>query len=327
MNDKTLNNFKLGIFVLAGLLFLIVLLYMIGKNRNMFGFNYVIKARFENVQGLKIGNNVRFAGIDIGTVSNISMINDTIMEVEMSIDNKVKNIIRTNAIASIGTDGLVGNKVVNIISLKKSAPLAENNDILNTKKPVDTDEMLRTFYKTNNDISIIAQQLKITMTKINDSNKLWEVINNKDFANNLKSSANQIKNASTHFNELTTQANNIVKEVNDGKGTLGLIIKDTAFSKSISNSMKSINNIAIKANELSVQLKEIMEEINRDIKNGDGIANKILKDSQIVIKINNSLTNIENGTNSFNQNMEALKHNFLFRGYFKKLEKQNAKKQ
>lgn len=327
MNDKTLNNFKLGIFVLAGLLFLIVLLYMIGKNRNMFGFNYVIKARFENVQGLKTGNNVRFAGIDIGTVSNISMINDTIMEVEMSIDNEVKNIIRKNAIASIGTDGLVGNKVVNIISLKKSAPLAENNDILNTKKPVDTDEMLRTFYKTNNDISIIAQQLKITMTKINDSNKLWEVINNKDFANNLKSSANQIKNASTHFNELTTQANNIVKEVNEGKGTLGLIIKDTTFSKSISNNMKSINNLALKANELSVQLKEIMEEINHDIKNGDGIANKILKDSQIVIKINNSLNNIENGTNGFNQNMEALKHNFLFRGYFKKLEKQNAKKQ
>jgi phospholipid/cholesterol/gamma-HCH transport system substrate-binding protein len=165
------------------------------------------------------------------------------------------------------------------------------------------------------------------MAKINDSNKLWEVINNKDFANNLKSSANQIKNASSHLNELTTQANNIVKEVNEGKGTLGLILKDTAFSKSISNSMKSINNIAIKANELSVQLKEIMEEINHDIKNGDGIANKILKDSQIVNKINNALTNIENGTNGFNQNMEALKHNFLFRGYFKKLEKQNAKKQ
>jgi phospholipid/cholesterol/gamma-HCH transport system substrate-binding protein len=237
------------------------------------------------------------------------------------------NIIRTNAIASIGTDGLVGNKVVNIISLKRSAPLAENNDILNTKKPVDTDEMLRTFYKTNNDISIIAQQLKITMTKINDSNKLWEVINNKDFANNLKSSANQINTASKQINELTTQANNIIKEINEGKGTLGLIIKDTAFSKSISNSMKSINNIAIKANELSVQIKEIMEEINHDIKNGDGIANKILKDSQIVIKINNSLSNIENGTNSFNQNMEALKHSFLFRGYFRKLEKQNAKKQ
>lgn len=327
MNDKTLNNFKLGIFVIAGLLFLVVLLYMIGKNRNMFGFNYVIKARFENVQGLKTGNNVRFAGIDIGTVSNISMINDSIMEVEMSIDNKVKNIIRTNAIASIGTDGLVGNKVVNIISLKKSAPLAGNNDILSTKKPVDTDEMLRTFYKTNNDISTIAQQLKTTMTKLNDSNKLWEVINNKDFANNIKSSAYQIKIASNHINELTTQANKIINEINEGKGTLGLIFKDTAFSNSISNSMKSINNFTNKANELSVELKEIMEEVNHDIKNGDGIANKILKDSQIVIKINNSLTNIENGTNGFNQNMEALKHNFLFRGYFRKLGKQNAKKQ
>lgn len=327
MRDKIINNVKLGIFVVAGLIFLIILLYMIGKNRNMFGFNYVIKARFENVQGLKTGNNVRFAGIDIGTVSNISMINDTIMEVEMSIDNKVKNIIRKNAIVSIGTDGLVGNKVVNIISLKKSAPLAENNDILNTKKTVDTDEMLRTFYKTNNDISIIAQQLKITMKKLNDSNQLWEVINNKNFASNIKSSAYQIKYASAHIDELTKQANIIVKEINEGKGTLGLIIKDTAFSKSILNSVKSINNLSTKANDLSLQLKDLIEEINHDIKNGDGIANKILKDSQIVIKINNSLNNIENGTNGFNQNMEALKHNFLFRGYFKKLEKQNAKKQ
>ena len=116
MINRTLNNIKLGVFVLSGLLFLILLLYMIGKNKNLFGSNYTIKARFENIQGLKPGNNVRFAGIDVGTVDKINIINDTVIEVEMLINNKIKNIIKKNALVSIGTDGLVGNKVVNIIS-------------------------------------------------------------------------------------------------------------------------------------------------------------------------------------------------------------------
>jgi phospholipid/cholesterol/gamma-HCH transport system substrate-binding protein len=83
---QTSNNIKLGVFVLAGLLFLILLLYMIGRNRNLFGRNYVLKARFENVQGLIPGNNVRFAGIQAGTVKKIQILNDTMIEVTMFID-------------------------------------------------------------------------------------------------------------------------------------------------------------------------------------------------------------------------------------------------
>lgn len=321
MKETTLNNFKLGIFVLAGLSFLIALLYMIGKNRNLFGFNYVIKARFENVQGLKVGNNVRFAGIDIGTVNNILLINDTVMEVEMSIDKKAKNIIRKNAIVSIGTDGLVGNKVVNIISIKKPAPFIENNETLSTKKPVDTDEMLRTLNKTNNDINIITQQLKTTMSRINDSIKLWDVLKNERFAKDLKNSAHQISIATTHFNEVSVNAKEIINDINNGKGALGIIIKDTAFSHGLTNTIKSIQKIGLKADSLSIKLNNTLSEIDNNITNGKGLANAILKDSQIVIKINNALYNIEKGTDGFNQNMEALKHNILFRGYFKKMEK------
>jgi ABC-type transport system involved in resistance to organic solvents, periplasmic component len=65
MAKRAINNVKLGAFVLSGLFLLILLLYMIGKNRNMFGSNFILKARFENVQGLKSGNNVRYAGIDV----------------------------------------------------------------------------------------------------------------------------------------------------------------------------------------------------------------------------------------------------------------------
>src|SRR5574339_214522 len=111
MAKQMVNNIKLGVFVMAGLLFLILLLYMIGKNKNLFGSNFILKARFENVQGLQTGNNVRYAGIESGTVKKITILNDTVVEVVMVIDDKMKSIIRKNAIVSIGTDGFVGNKV------------------------------------------------------------------------------------------------------------------------------------------------------------------------------------------------------------------------
>ena len=101
MAKKLISDVKLGVFVLAGLLFLVILLYMIGKNRNMFGSNFVLKARFENIQGLVAGDNVKFAGIQAGTVKNINIINDTLIEVTMVIEKRLSTIIHSNAVASI----------------------------------------------------------------------------------------------------------------------------------------------------------------------------------------------------------------------------------
>ena len=114
MRTHTVNNLKLGAFVIAGLLFLIVMLYMVGRDQSLFGATFVIKARFENVQGLVYGNNVRFGGIQVGTVKKIDILADTVIEVVMIVDQKMKQFIHSNAIASIGTDGLMGNKVISI---------------------------------------------------------------------------------------------------------------------------------------------------------------------------------------------------------------------
>ena len=107
---------------------------MIGKNRNLFGATYVLKARFENVQGLVAGNNVRFSGIQAGTVKKVKILNDTVIEVTMIIETKMKTIIRKNAIASIGTDGLVGNKVVNIIPVETTGSICRRRRYTACKK-------------------------------------------------------------------------------------------------------------------------------------------------------------------------------------------------
>ena len=321
MKTKTFNNIKLGAFVLVGLIFLLLILYMIGKNRTMFGGNYKLRARFENVQGLKSGNNVRYAGIDIGTVEKVSIINDTLMEVKMIIDNKAKFILRKNAIVSIGTDGLVGNKVVNIAASKSDSPLAEENDILPTKKPIDTDEMLRTVNKTNNDIAVIAKNLKLTSNKLNNSEALWALLNDKSLPDNLKKSAANIRLVTNNLYNMSKDVNSMVSKIKKGEGSIGKIINDSSFAKSLEDAVINIKDAGNEVSTLSKDINKAVKEIENNINDGNGIVHALLKDTGIVIKINHSLDNIEDGTKGFNQNMDALKHSFLFRGYFRKLEK------
>src|SRR5688500_3974021 len=118
MKHKPINNAKLGIFVIAGIVFLIMTLYMIGRNRNLIGPTFTINAVVSNVNGLMPGNNVRFKGIDVGTVKSITLENDSAIIVSMLIDKKMKPYLKQNAIATIGTDGIMGNKLVNINSHK-----------------------------------------------------------------------------------------------------------------------------------------------------------------------------------------------------------------
>ncbi len=325
MAKRMINNIKLGTFVIAGLLFLILLLYMIGKNRNLFGSNYILKARFENVQGLKAGNNIRYSGIEVGTIKRVTILNDTLIEVVMLIDNKMKGIIRKNAVASIGTEGFVGNKVLNISPGKQSAIAAEEDDILSTKKAIDTDEMLRTLDKTNNDISIIAENLKTTIHNINSSDALWKTLNEKTLPDNIRLAVSNIRLAAARAANMVDDLHDLVSDVKNGKGSLGAILTDSSYALNLNEAVQKIKSVGGHADTLVEEINKFVNSVKNDINSGKGVMNTLLKDSSVVIKLNQSLHNIEKGTDAFNQDMEALKHNFLLRGYFRKLEKQKQK--
>jgi phospholipid/cholesterol/gamma-HCH transport system substrate-binding protein len=121
MDNPGTRNLKLGIFTMGGLLFIVFMLYMIGSSRNMFSSNFEISARFRSVNGLMAGNNVRLSGIDVGTIRRIDFINDTSVQVVMVIEKKVRPFIKKNSLASVGTDGLIGSKLININSVSAQA--------------------------------------------------------------------------------------------------------------------------------------------------------------------------------------------------------------
>ena len=324
MAKKKINTVKLGVFVMAGLAFLISLLYVIGKNQNLFGNTFPLKARFDNVRGVMPGNNIRFAGINAGTVKSVEVLNDTTIEVTLFIKTKMKKYIHKNATVSISTDGLMGNKLLNIESAKSPAPLVEEGDILYSTQGPDTDEMLKVLNSTNNDIAAIAKELKQTTQRLNGSKAIWTVLDDESLPANIRQSISRIRNASGNMDRMMMNLDAIVDDVKQGKGSVGEILADTSMAKEVKDAVGKIKRIGERADSLTIQINTLVASVNNEINNGEGTVNAVLKDKEMATRLNNSVKNIEEGTRAFNENMEAIKHNFLFRGYFKKLEKKKA---
>lgn len=325
MSNKPVNNVKLGIFVLAGLLFLILVLYMIGKRSNLFQASYVLRAHLQNVEGLVGGNNVRYAGIESGTVKKIGFVNDSLIEVVMLVDVKMKNIIRKDAVVSIGTEGLVGSKVVNILPSGRNAEFAADGDILPVSKGVNTSEMLQTLSGTNENVAYIAAGLKTTVQRINESEGLWALINDKSIPDNLRRSALNIQQASKKTDIMIEELSALVAGVRNGQGAAGALLADTGVAGNIRETVEQINAVATEAHRLTTEMNSLLAHVDEEVNSGNGPVNALLKDSTMVLKLNTSLDNIMKGTDGFNQNMEALKHNMFFRKYFRNLERQKKK--
>ncbi|MFC3560593.1 MlaD family protein [Pedobacter jamesrossensis] len=318
------KNIKLGIFVMAGLLVLVVSFYMIGRSRNIFGRDFEIKARFNNLNGLMEGNNVLFSGIQAGTVKSIDMVNDTTIEVTMQINSKVRTYIQKNAQAAIGTEGLMGNKVVNIEPVKVPGEKISEGDMLSAQKLVSTDEMLKTLSKTNNDVAAIAKALKETVLRL-DTSEIFNLMNDPAIGLSLKSSLNEINMATKNANQMSYGLNAMVGDIRRGKGAAGLLLTDTLLAADIKYAIADFRLTGGNAKRISGQLGDMVKGIDYELNSGKGPLHALLRDSSFTIRLGASLDNLQKGTDGFSDLMDATKHSFLFRGYFRKQEQKQQK--
>jgi phospholipid/cholesterol/gamma-HCH transport system substrate-binding protein len=323
MAKQTFNNIKLGLFILAGLLLLIMGLYLIGRDSNLFSRNYTLHVQFAHVQGLTPGNNVRYAGIQVGTVKKIKLVNDTLIDVSMIIEKRMQQFIRLNDVVSISTDGLMGNKMLQITPAKDGSAFAADGDLLKTKTVLNVDEMLVVLNKSNQNIAVISEELKTAVFRLNNSEALWNILNNKLLPEQLLASVTNIRSATAKANVLAGDLQTIIADVKQGKGSMGQLLTDTAISYHLTEAITKMKTVGDNADSLANELNTLTLSVKNDVNNGKGTIHALLKDSLLVQKLNNSLQNIEKGTEGFNENMEALKTNFLFRGYFKKQAKKN----
>jgi phospholipid/cholesterol/gamma-HCH transport system substrate-binding protein len=321
MKNKSVDNVKLGLFVMAGVAFLVFSLYMIGRNRSMFGSTVTISASFRNTNGLVEGNYVRFAGINVGTVRKIEIVSDTSVFVTMVIDASIQPYIKQNAIATIGTEGLMGNKLININSQKSPADPIISGSVLQTREPIETDEMLRTLNTTNDNIATISLNLKEITSKINNSNSLWNLLADTIIAQDIKHAVIGIDQASSNTVKLTQDASDLMMKLAQGKGLAATLFTDTALSKDLERSIAELQATGKNLSAASIQLNDAVKKIDK----GKGTASLLLSDSVTSEKLRQTILNVEQGTSRFNENMEALKRNFLFRRYFREKAKGEGK--
>lgn len=193
---------KLGIFVITGIFLLVITIYYIGKNKNMFGETFQLKSHFNNVSGLKIGNNVRFSGINIGTVTQIEFVSDSSVVVVFKIKQEVQKYIKTDAMASIGSDGLMGDKVLTISPGTNSNKRVKNNDLIASKKAIEIEDILKSVKVSVDNAQIITYQLAEFTSKMNNKNSmLSKLVNDDKMGKSLDATLINIQHASKGLNE------------------------------------------------------------------------------------------------------------------------------
>ena len=323
MKKNNVNSIKLGIFVSVGIFILIVGIYFLGKKQQLFNSTIKISGIFKNISGLQVGNNVRFSGINIGVVDNIEMLADTAVKVDLMIDESSIKFIKKDAKAIIGSDGLMGNKLINIDPVLAVGEFVKESDELNSTPSVNMEEMLRTLSVTNQNVLVISANLKELTDNINSSRgTLYTVLMDTTVGPKIHHSLDNIAVISDNIKLVSEDLNKVMSDVQQGKGTIGKLVKDTVMSQDLVIAIQQVKTAGERINASAAELKQILEKAN----NGNGTVATLVNDTVSANSLKRSLLNVETITIKFNENLEALKHNFLFSGYFKKQEKENKKK-
>ncbi len=318
-SSTTSTNTRLGLFVAAGLTCLLGALFLLGRKQNLFSSSLEVKADFRNVAGLLTGNNVRLAGIDVGTVKRIQILNDSTVRVVMELNKEVQPFVRRNAVASVGTDGLVGNTIVNLTGVAAPAPPVAAGDILRTTTLPGIEKMMRTFDISNKNLVDITHDLRQITGKLNGSDALWRLLSDEQVAADVRGSLRSVAAATATLQASAVDVQQLTRGVRAGRGAAGYLLTDTALAGQLRHAGRQLART-------SDTLAGTLTGLKRQIQTGPGPLNTLLADTTMTRQLRQSMQNVEEGTAGFSQSMEALQHNFLVRGYLRRHQKKEPNK-
>ncbi|HEY6142703.1 MAG TPA: MlaD family protein [Flavobacterium sp.] len=202
MNKEAGSNWKLGMFVFIGIILFVITIYFVGKQQNMFGSTFQLKSKFKTVSGLKVGNNVRFSGINVGTISEIGFVTDTSVVVIFIVEEEVQKFIKTDATAGIGSDGLMGDKVLTISAGTSSNKIIKDNAFIRSTSPVEMADLMKSIKKSVDNAEVITAQLALFTYNMNNGNgALSKLMNDEGLALKLDATMSNLQSSAKGLNE------------------------------------------------------------------------------------------------------------------------------
>lgn len=271
----------MGIFVTLGLSIFILAIYLVGTKENLFGSPVTIAAIFEDVQGLREGDNVRLSGIDIGTVNSLSFMKDNRVFIQMNLEADQVMYVKKDSRVTIGSEGLMGSKVVMILPGSIDAgPIAEN-DTLASVEQVDIDDILIEVNKSSENIAIVSNELISITQKINRGDGIFgKIFTDTTLTQNLD-------DATRNISYITENLYSLSQKVSSGQGIVGKLFADTSLTQEIGSAGQNID-------EITNNLREITEKINK----GEGVFGRMFTDTSLTRNLYQSSTNLQETTKS-----------------------------
>lgn len=312
------QRIKLGAFVLGGLALFLVAVFFIGSENNIFTRTFNVSAVFKNVEGLKEGDNVWLSGVKIGTVTDVKIMTHGKVIVTLALKNNQHQFVTKDATASVGSDGLVGNKIV-VIRPGTAGPIIDDRDTINTLSPTDTQELINIAKDVGENTRSLTSDLKTIARKVNDGQGIvGELFSDGQIAQDLRIAVANLKATGGNTARATEELNAIVTELRTGNGLLPMLLNDSGYANTFSEALVNVKKVSANASVVAGNLEALASKMNDD----DNAIGLLLEDSTFAHSLKHTMVNAEQATRKLDENMEALQHNFLFRKYFRKKERQ-----
>jgi phospholipid/cholesterol/gamma-HCH transport system substrate-binding protein len=242
MKTTSSQKIRIGLFTFIGLLVLIAAIFFIGNQKSLFSATFKLTGKFNNVNGLQIGNNVRFAGINVGVVNDIDIVNDTTVKVVLTINDNVKQFVKRDARMSIGSDGLMGDKLVVLMpGGANTTDMVKNGDQIGSVNPVDVDKIIAKFTKMADNAGTLIDGLAQIVSKVNNGKgSIGRLLNNDKMAKEMEKTVAQAKTTMQNVHKTTTTLNEDLTAAQHNFLLKGFFNKKKKAAKAKQDSLKKV---------------------------------------------------------------------------------------
>ncbi len=310
-----------GLFTFIGLIILVAGILVIGTQQNKFSKNLTVTTYFKDVKGLKVGNNVWFSGVKVGIIKEISFESVENVRVVMNVEEKSSKFIRKDVIATLSSDGLIGNAIISLVGGTETFPQIENGDEIKSGVSGGMDAMLATLQVNNENLVEITKNFAaLSKNLLEGKGAVGAMMTDETIANNLKQSVSSLNGTMTLANQAVNNLVVLTKKLNSNQGLIHELSTDTAVFASLRESAAQLQGVTQTATALMANLNQTSERLN-DKDNAIGV---LTNDPEAANEIKQILRNLNLSTEKLDENMEALQSNFLLRGFFKKKAKEEA---
>jgi phospholipid/cholesterol/gamma-HCH transport system substrate-binding protein len=213
MKTTSGQKIKIGLFTFIGLLALVLAIFFIGNRKNLFSSTFNVYGVFRNVSGLQIGNNVRFAGINVGVVQSINIVSDSAARVDVTLSSNVRKFIKKDSKLSIGSDGLMGDKLIVIApgGITSTEPV-KNGDQLAAVNPVDIDKIISKMTGVITNAESLTAGLSQIVAKVNSGQgSIGRLLNSDKLSKDLEGTVRQAKTTMQNVHSTTSTLNTDLK--------------------------------------------------------------------------------------------------------------------